>query len=191
MANAPVDITCRRRAITLEPVTPALQALEGPIVLALGSNLGDRRGRLERACELLEQCGVAVLDHSRLYYTRPWGVTDQPDYLNAAIEVATAHDPLDLMALCLGIENEIGKRKRRHWGEREIDIDLLLYGRRENATPELILPHPYITRRDFVLAPLLDLEIPVPKQFSCTDWQEELDALPASERSIISIQEWS
>ena len=190
MANAPLNAPYRRRAATLEMVAPAPLAFEGPIVLGLGSNLGDRRGRLERACELLEQCGVTILGRSRIYHTRAWGVEDQPDFLNAALEIATVCDPFDLLALCLGIENEIGKRKRRHWGEREIDIDLILYGRREQASPELILPHPYLARRDFVLAPLRDLDLPVPEPLAFENWQAPLESLPATERSIISVEEW-
>lgn len=125
--------------------------------VALGSNLGDRQGNLNRAVELLQQHGVEVLKVSTFIETEPYGVTDQPRFLNGACMVKTDLSPLELLRLLLSVEKEMGRVRLRHWGERNIDLDLLLYEGVIMDTEELRLPHPDMANRDFVMLPLAEL----------------------------------
>lgn len=125
--------------------------------VALGSNLGDRQGNLNRAVELLKQHGVEVLKVSTFIETEPYGVTDQPRFLNGACMVKTELSPLELLRLLLSVEKEMGRVRLRHWGERNIDLDLLLYEGVIMDTEELRLPHPDMANRDFVMLPLAEL----------------------------------
>ncbi len=125
--------------------------------VALGSNLGDRQGNLNRAVELLQQHGVEVLKVSTFIETEPYGVTDQPRFLNGACMVKTELSPLELLRLLLSVEKEMGRVRLRHWGERNIDLDLLLYEGVIMDTEELRLPHPDMANRDFVMLPLAEL----------------------------------
>ena len=125
--------------------------------LALGSNLGDKEANLRRALELVQQRGVEVVKTSSFICTEPYGVTDQPQFLNGVCEVRTSLEPLELLRTLLEIEQEMGRVRLRHWGERNIDLDLLLYEDVVMDTPELILPHPDMQNRDFVLLPLAEI----------------------------------
>ncbi len=125
--------------------------------VALGSNLGDREANLRRALELLEQRGVAVVKVSTFIETEPYGVTDQPRFLNGVCKVSTILTPLELLRLLLAVEKEMGRVRLRHWGERNIDLDLLLYEDVLMDTEELRLPHPDMVNRDFVMLPLAEI----------------------------------
>ena len=125
--------------------------------IALGSNLGDKEANLRRALELLAERGVEVVRPSSFICTEPYGVTDQPQFLNAVCEVRTSLAPLELLHTLLDIEQEMGRVRLRHWGERNIDLDLLLYEDVVMDTPELKLPHPDMQNRDFVLLPLVEI----------------------------------
>ena len=125
--------------------------------VALGSNLGDKEANLRKALELLEERGVEVVKTSSFICTEPYGVTDQPQFLNGVCEVRTSLVPLALLHTLLEIEQEMGRVRLRHWGERNIDLDLLLYEDVVMDTPELILPHPDMQNRDFVLLPLAEI----------------------------------
>ena len=128
--------------------------------LGLGSNVGDRESHLRGAIEDLREHGVEVEAVSSLYETEPVGeILDQPDFLNAAVRIRTTLEPEDLLDLCKAIEVEHGRAfgGPRH-GPRPIDIDLLLLGDVELSTERLTLPHPQVTSRRFVLAPLLELD---------------------------------
>ena len=125
--------------------------------LALGSNLGDKEANLRRALELVQQRGVEVVKTSSFICTEPYGVTDQPQFLNGVCEVRTSLEPLEILQTLLEIEQEMGRVRLRHWGERNIDLDLLLYEDVVMDTPELILPHPDMQNRDFVLLPLAEI----------------------------------
>lgn len=161
-----------------------------PIIIALGSNLGDRRGTLEQACALMARRGIQVTGRSRLYWTRPWGVLDQPAFLNAAVAVRTRLLPGELLDRLLAIEQELGRRRTVRWGARRLDLDLLLYGWVRCQTPKLTLPHPQIARRDFVLAPLIDLDVPPPLALAPQGWRCLLEQLPQSERTLIASAPW-
>ena len=125
--------------------------------VALGSNLGDKEANLRKALELLQERGVEVVKTSSFICTEPYGVTDQPQFLNGVCEVRTSLEPLELLHTLLDIEQEMGRVRLRHWGERNIDLDLLLYEDVVMDTPELILPHPDMQNRDFVLLPLAEI----------------------------------
>ena len=125
--------------------------------VALGSNLGDKEANLRKALELLEERGVEVVKTSSFICTEPYGVTDQPQFLNGVCEVRTSLVPLALLHTLLEIEQEMGRVRLRHWGERNIDLDLLLYEDVVMDTPELKLPHPDMQNRDFVLLPLAEI----------------------------------
>ena len=125
--------------------------------IALGSNLGDKEANLRRALELLIERGVEIVKTSTFISTEPYGVTDQPQFLNGVCEVRTSLEPLELLHTLLDIEQEMGRVRLRHWGERNIDLDLLLYEDVVLDTPELKLPHPDMQNRDFVLLPLAEI----------------------------------
>ena len=125
--------------------------------VALGSNLGDKEANLRKALELLKERGVEVVKTSSFICTEPYGVTDQPQFLNGVCEVRTSLVPLALLHTLLEIEQEMGRVRLRHWGERNIDLDLLLYEDVVMDTPQLKLPHPDMQNRDFVLLPLAEI----------------------------------
>src|SRR3954468_7572158 len=128
--------------------------------LGLGSNVGDREGHLRAAVDLLREHGVEVDAVSSLYETEPVGeILDQPDFLNAAIRIRTDLEPEPLLDLCKAIEVEQGRMfgAPRH-GPRPLDVDLLILGDIELRSDRLTLPHPEVTSRRFVLAPLLELD---------------------------------
>lgn len=128
--------------------------------LGLGSNVGEREAHLRAAVELLRERGVEVEAISSAYETEAVGeVLDQPDFLNAAVRVRTDLEPEALLDLCKEIEAERGRAldSPRH-SPRPLDLDLLLLGDLELRTERLTLPHPEVTSRRFVLAPLLELE---------------------------------
>lgn len=128
--------------------------------LGLGSNVGDRAGHLRAAIEMLGERGVEVEAVSSGYETEPVGeVPDQPDFLNATIRIRTGLEPEALLGLCKEIEAERGRAldAPRH-SPRPLDVDLLLLGELELSTDRLTLPHPEVTSRRFVLAPLLELD---------------------------------
>lgn len=125
--------------------------------IALGSNLGDKEKNLRRALLLLTQQGVEVVRVSNFLSTEPYGVTDQPQFLNAVACVRTSLAPLALLDVLLATELAMGRVRLRHWGERNIDLDLLLYEDVVLDLPRLRLPHPDMQNRDFVLLPLAEI----------------------------------
>src|SRR5919204_3645346 len=126
--------------------------------LGLGANLGDRLSNLKQAVELLsEHKGIEVIRSSRVYETEPEGGPPQTKFLNAVIEIETRLQPYRLLDACLSVENALGRERLERWGPRTIDIDILTYGRREVDEPDLVIPHPRMHERGFVLAPLMEL----------------------------------
>ncbi|MBI3648027.1 MAG: 2-amino-4-hydroxy-6-hydroxymethyldihydropteridine diphosphokinase [Actinobacteria bacterium] len=127
-------------------------------LLGLGSNLGERLANLQRAADLLGAAvGVRVVASSRIYETEPVGGPAQPDFLNAVVEVETDLEPRELLAACLGVEQDLGRVREERWGPRVIDVDLLLYDEVDMDEPHLIVPHPRLHERAFALVPLLEL----------------------------------
>ncbi len=130
--------------------------------LGLGSNLGDRLANLRRALEALEAHGVRTRRSSRVYETDPVGGPEQPDYLNAVIEVEIAGSARDLLSACLEVEEQMGRVREDRWGPRVIDLDVLTFDDQEIDEPDLQVPHPRIHERAFVLIPLLELDADPP-----------------------------
>ena len=127
------------------------------IYLSLGSNLGDREARLRMALEKLQQRGILLVKESSIYETEPVDVPDQPDFLNLVCQVETVLEPESLLATCQEIEFEMGRRRGEDKGGRNIDIDILFYGRRIVEKPFLKIPHPAWRQRNFVLVPLAEI----------------------------------
>jgi 2-amino-4-hydroxy-6-hydroxymethyldihydropteridine diphosphokinase len=127
-------------------------------IIALGSNLGDKAGNIDRAVELLTEPGdIRLLARSRNFATEPWGKLDQDWFVNACIAVATKLSPRELLVRCKEIERRMGRVAIEKWGPRIIDLDLLIYRHHEVREPDLVLPHPHMAERAFVLAPLMDI----------------------------------
>ncbi len=123
--------------------------------LGLGSNMGERQDNLDRALDLLSQ-KLRVEKVSPVYDTEPIGNINQPRFLNMVCQVYTKFEPTGLLILAKGIEHKLGRRGASN-APRPIDIDILFYGDRVIETPELIIPHPKLTGRAFVLIPLADI----------------------------------
>jgi 2-amino-4-hydroxy-6-hydroxymethyldihydropteridine diphosphokinase len=114
---------------------------------------------LQRGVELLAaRPGLRVERSSRVYETEPVGGPPQPEYLNAVVEVQTRLSPHDLLATCMDVEERMGRVRVERWGPRIIDIDVLMYDEEEIDEPDLVVPHPRMHERAFVLVPLLELE---------------------------------
>ncbi len=126
------------------------------IYLALGTNLGKRTANLRRAIQALPPV-ITVLAESPVYETPPWGVTNQPDFLNMVLKGETRLAPLELLQVLKQIESELGRVPTIRYGPRLIDIDILFYDDCILDTPELTIPHPRLHERAFVLVPLNDL----------------------------------
>ena len=126
--------------------------------IALGSNRPSRAERIRRALFLLGGLpGTRLNDISGLYETEPLYWREQPDFLNCVAAVETALEPFELLECCRGIERELGRTPTRRYGPREIDLDIISYGRRLIRTPELTIPHPGTAGRRFVLLPLREI----------------------------------
>ena len=127
------------------------------IYIALGSNLGNKENNLKEALRRLTKKGITVCRVSGFISTEPYGVADQPDFLNAVAEIETDKSPAELLQVLLQTEREMGRKRIRRWGERNIDLDLLLYDDRIIDLPELKVPHPDMQNRNFVLCPLAQI----------------------------------
>ena len=128
------------------------------VYLGLGANLGARRQTLRQALAGLPAAlGGPILRVSRLYESAPWGVTDQPLFLNLALAAETTLEPRPLLAAVKRLEAAAGRRPGLRWGPRLLDIDILLYDDRTVAEPDLTIPHPRLLQRRFVLQPLADI----------------------------------
>jgi len=125
--------------------------------LGLGSNLGRRDRNLSAARRRLRQRGVRILRQSRVIETEPWGVSDQRRFLNQVLEVEWQGSPRGLLTTAKVVEREGGRKATRRWGPRVIDVDILLFGHERVSERDLLIPHPRIAERPFVLAGLEEL----------------------------------
>ncbi|MCB1758034.1 MAG: 2-amino-4-hydroxy-6-hydroxymethyldihydropteridine diphosphokinase [Gammaproteobacteria bacterium] len=158
-------------------MTPAGLSREA-IYIALGSNQDEPVVQIDRALATLDaHPDVQVVAVSRLYRTPPWGVVDQPPFVNAAARLASELPPEALLDVLVGIEQAAGRQREQRWGPRSLDLDLLLYGDRQLDTPRLQLPHPRMHERAFVLVPLLDIapEVAIPPHGLAADLLNEVD----------------
>lgn len=127
------------------------------LYLLTGSNLGNREDFLRQARFAIEKQVGAILQASGLYQTAPWGIRDQPDFLNQALLVRTALSPFAVLNAVKQIEKQMGRMEVLRWGERIIDIDILFYGDLILESPTLTIPHPRLHERNFALAPLAEI----------------------------------
>ncbi len=129
------------------------------IYLSLGSNIGNRIEYLKKAVELLEQNPDISMDKSSSFYeTDPQGWTDQEPFINIVISIETRLEPLSLLKFCQSIEVELKRKRLFRWGPRTIDIDILIYDDIIMNCDELIIPHPRMFERAFVLVPLAEID---------------------------------
>ena len=133
--------------MSFEPVT---------VYLGLGSNMGNRQDNLNRALDFLSQ-RLRLEKVSSIYDTEPIGNVQQPRFLNLVCQVSTRLAPMGLLTLAKGIESKLGRLPRTSNAPRPIDIDILFYGDQIIETPELIIPHPRVAERAFVLVPLAEI----------------------------------
>lgn len=127
-------------------------------IVALGSNIGDTRANMARAMALLSADErVRIVRRSRDFKTPPWGITDQPWFANACAAVRTDLGARELLARCLDVERQMGRVRAEKWGPRNIDLDVLVHRDGPIEEDDLVIPHPRITERSFVLAPLADI----------------------------------
>jgi len=154
------------------------------VFLALGSNVGDSQQLIEKAVDLL---GVSIRNITRapMYTSKPFGVTDQPDFFNTALRGKTDLTPLELLDFVKSVEANVGRVKRYRWGPREIDIDIIFYDDLVLNNPDLTIPHAGLRERDFVLRPLNDLDPNYIDPLSKHSIQELLAKLPQDETYIL------
>ncbi len=136
------------------------------VYFGLGSNIGDRKANCLQALAELERNGIRIIRKSRMYETAPWGVTEQPSFINMAVEAETSLRPEELLLTIKEIEKKLGRTETTRWGPRVIDIDILLFDQEiidttiydETGQPlPLVIPHPFIQEREFVLKPLAEI----------------------------------
>jgi len=130
--------------------------MDHTVYIALGTNLGDRLANLRATlCSLPP--AVTVTDESHIYETPPWGYEDQPAFLNMVVKAETDLKPKSLLEYLKQLEVELGREQNFHWGPRLIDLDILFYDDLVLDSPPLVIPHPRLHERAFVLVPLADL----------------------------------
>ncbi|MCA1032809.1 2-amino-4-hydroxy-6-hydroxymethyldihydropteridine diphosphokinase [Bacillus timonensis] len=133
--------------------------MDNTAYIALGSNIGDRALYLKQAIELFDQqSGIEVISCSSIYETDPVGYTDQEQFLNMVIKVKTIFRPLELLRYTQQFERLLGRIREEKWGPRTLDLDILLYNYENIEAEQLIIPHPRMTERAFVLIPLYEID---------------------------------
>ena len=148
--------------------------------IGIGTNIGDRKDNINKAIKLLGENGKTLIRKvSSIYETAPVGYLDQAAFLNLVIEIETVLGPFELMEFTASIEKAMGREKLIKWGPRLIDLDILLYENEVVKTEKLIIPHPRIGERAFVLIPLMEIApeiklngIPIIKYVSAIEGQE-------------------
>ena len=128
------------------------------VLIGLGGNIGDPLEAMRTALKALDaHPACKVIRVSSVWKTPPWGVTDQPDFLNACAAISTTLEPREFLEFCLTIEKNLKRVRDRRWGPRSIDLDILLFGDRMTSAEGLHVPHPRIADRPFVLVPLAQI----------------------------------
>ncbi len=127
--------------------------------IGLGTNIGDRESNLKDAVsELAAIPEIEIISVSSIYETDPVGYLDQGNFLNMVICIHTALDAQSLLVACMKIEQDLGRKREIRWGPRTIDLDILLYNQENIVTKNLIVPHPRMLERAFVLIPLVEID---------------------------------
>jgi 2-amino-4-hydroxy-6-hydroxymethyldihydropteridine diphosphokinase len=127
------------------------------VFLSLGSNEGDRYYNLDIALDMINEYAGIIQNKSSIYETEPWGIHDQPLFLNMAVSISTTLEASALLETIRYIEKEMGRTKRIKWGQRNIDIDILFYDTIIFQSDELTIPHPMLHERKFVLKPMNEI----------------------------------
>ncbi|MGD1075509.1 MAG: 2-amino-4-hydroxy-6-hydroxymethyldihydropteridine diphosphokinase [Thermodesulfovibrionales bacterium] len=125
--------------------------------IGIGSNLGNREENILRAVAFLSEAGIVIRERSSLHETEPWGIKDQPKFLNMVLEGETDKEPTKLLETLKKIERALGRTDTYRWGPRVIDLDILFYDDLVIKEPSLQIPHPRMHERDFVLKPLSEI----------------------------------
>ncbi|WAU76167.1 2-amino-4-hydroxy-6-hydroxymethyldihydropteridine diphosphokinase [Acinetobacter sp. TR3] len=154
--------------------------------IGLGSNLGDSQQILSEAVVKLASLGSVKV--SRLYQSPPMGPQDQPNYLNAVVQLDTTLAPLALLDQLQQFEQDAGRIRVRRWGERTLDLDLLIYGQEQICNERLTVPHVGILERDFVIVPLLDLDAHLQLN-GCR--LKDLELVQQANLTVIADQSWA
>lgn len=149
--------------------------------IGVGSNLGDTAENLRVALREVEAFGQ-VYAKSRLYHSKPWGVTDQPDFCNAVFQFETALSPQELLKQLKDLEKRMGREESRRWGPRLIDLDILTYGEEVVKDENLTVPHLHMNDRAFVLIPLCDID---------HNFKDAMMALPPEARAEVTLSDLS
>lgn len=131
--------------------------MENQAFILLGTNLGDRINNLEKARNEIDLKIGKVIKTSNLYETAPWGITDQPSFINQVLQVSTCLKAEKILSLVLKIELDMGRKREIKWGSRLIDIDILYFGNKIIKKQELTVPHPFLQERRFTLVPLAEI----------------------------------
>ena len=126
------------------------------VVLILGGNKGDRNSLLHSAVEAVQKLGE-ITRLSKIYETEAWGGVAKGPFLNQVAEIETAHSPSEILATIQQIEIDLGRKRKEHWGDRTMDIDIIYFGGQVIDTAELRIPHPFLSERKFVLVPLVEI----------------------------------
>lgn len=159
------------------------------VFVALGTNIEPRWKHLKAAIhELSVNEQINIINQSAIYETAPVGYTDQADFLNMVIEISTTYTPLDLLDVCQEIERGLGRKRDIRFGPRTIDLDILTYNHEYRKTDRLILPHPRMHERAFVLVPLNEIKPNLPigdKGKSVSDFLNDL-----AERDVKDVKVW-
>ncbi len=127
------------------------------IYIGIGSNMGDRMANCMNAVKLMNESGIVVTRESSLYETKPWGMQEQPLFINMAVIAETDLSPERALAALKCIEKKIGRQVSMRWGPRCIDLDILFYDDRIITEKDLCIPHPLLEQREFVLLPLSEI----------------------------------
>lgn len=143
------------------------------IFLGIGGNIGDVAQSMRTALSMIgEDARCELVAVSSLWSTPPWGVADQPDFLNAVAEIRTSRSPEELLELALDIERRLKRQRRERWGPRTLDIDIILFGDRRIDQPGLQVPHPRAGERAFVTVPLGEIAPQVAARFEPAEMPE-------------------
>lgn len=160
------------------------------VYLALGTNIEPRLTHLQKALhELDNKEHITVKRQSSIYETAPVGYTDQADFLNMVIQIETKYTPIDLLDVCQRIEKGLGRKREIRFGPRTIDLDILMYNHENRKTDRLILPHPRMYERAFVLIPLYELNPHLPigeNGMRVSDYFNDL-----TKQDVKDVREWT
>ncbi|MFP4458691.1 MAG: 2-amino-4-hydroxy-6-hydroxymethyldihydropteridine diphosphokinase [Candidatus Zixiibacteriota bacterium] len=156
------------------------------IFIGLGSNIGDRKEQLMVAIEKISKI-CNIIEKSHIYETKPWGKKDQNNFLNMAIAIDANLSPEEALLRFHKIEEEMGRKRIKKWGQRNIDIDIISWNNRIIDKDYLHIPHIHLKERDFFLQPCIDIDSDAIEPKSGMTFAEILSSLPTSEKTIIGV----